>query len=211
MIKLFIYVFFCTFLFSCKTDLNKPTACLMSDTLQLAVKSEIPQYTSSYLRSLPPALRNDSLLRSNDDLQIRFWFDYAFADQIDLLVIKYNGDKWTAERMNLFFDRDLIGDNHVLRSVSFKKIRPKSDWKTVLSSLCENKVMTLPHMDSLVRNKKATADGEYVTIEVKTKTRFRSYWYWSPESCSELKECKSMINILKVLSTEFPLKKSSNY
>jgi hypothetical protein len=188
-VRLGLPVVLLSFFRGCLTGSGKVTDALLSDTSHLSATTR----DSTFVEYLSAPSVKDSLLRTNDDLQIRFWLEYAFTSEIKLLIVKYNSDVWSAESMTLSYNSDTT-----LPSVAFERLLPKSGWRPVLKTLHENGVMSLP--DQAYFN--GAFDGECVTVEVKTTKRFRKYSYCCPRECSDA-ACVSMLNILGQLKRQF--------
>lgn len=187
-----LLLIFLAFFTGCYTGSGKQTDILLSDTSHLSGSTSDSTFVD-YLNASPV---KDSLLRTNDVLQIRFWFEYTFTSQIKLLTLKYNSDQWSAESMTLTYD-----SNAELRSVTFERLLPKSGWARVLKTLNDNDVMSLPDQEPF----KGAFDGECVTVEIKTRTGFRKYSYCCPHACNDA-ACLSVMNILGLLQRQFDVR-----
>lgn len=148
------------------------------------------------------ALKLDSLQGGYDSLQIRFWFENTSDSLSRIIVIKKREGKYDASLISYSFRED-----GTLSQVISKELSPKSGFQTLMNSLADLKILTLPHMSNIPGFNVAWADGELYSVEVATKNQYRFYYYWCPEMLeAKYWQAGNMKKILEMLNSEFNLK-----
>lgn len=197
--------------FSCKTKSKSDTSIEKTDIRQdipLTKKGQ-PDYFYKLYSYQASQLKLDSLEVGYDSLQIRIWYNYGLLDVQNVVVIKKNSERWSADLLTFQYDEN--DSSYMRRPILKEKISklPALGWSSFIKELIEFNIMKLPDQSKVAGYKDILgADGVNYSIEVATKEEYRFYSYWQPDVYkTEFKEAMSMALILEFLEKELSFKK----
>lgn len=152
-------------------------------------------------------LKLDKLEKGFDSLQIRIWYDSALSNRDKLVIFKLKDFKWKGFYYSLNVEWNAYKLTNKVKKSHKIEIHPKSGWKIFISKILENKIESLPNMKDINGLVDRWSDGKTYSIEIATKSKYRFYNYHLPEKFLEFEEAKNMVEILKVIESEFGIKK----
>jgi hypothetical protein len=180
-------------------------------TNQDTVKKDIPtrKQSQSY-RQLAQQIESKlglySIENGFDSLEIRVWLGYAGSNNEQLLIIKKDTDRWTANLSHLTFIYSDKGDSIQAISKTSVEKSPKSGWYQLLDSLNKLEIVTLRDMADIPNYETAT-DGSTITVEIAAKRQYRIYSYQNPYYMqSEFNDAKKIEQVIQFLEREFDFK-----
>jgi hypothetical protein len=91
-----------------------------------------------------------------------------------------------------------------------KKKIPKSGWTLFNESIFSLGIMTLPDFSELPIYD-VPSDGFYLDVEVATTTNYRIYTYGIPYKSEGIAEVSNIINIMKLIESEFGIISLNKY
>ncbi|MGI8542477.1 MAG: hypothetical protein ACR2MD_03260 [Aridibacter sp.] len=131
-----------------------------------------------------------------NSFEIRIWIAKSIG--VDGLVIKKDGEKWTAIYVDKTFDEKTPNEEN-------KYLKPKSGWKELWKKLTEAEILTLPDSSELKDyNGDKITDGFGYIVEINKDKIYRIYEYSNP-NWAENPEAKQMVKISKIIAEEFGL------
>jgi len=178
---------------------------------------DLPDYKNGISRDLTglqasrDALKLDTLENGYDSIQIRVWFTYARIDTFQILSLKKTDHKWSAYYCKTGFQINPGGDSILSYSKDDHEIFPKSGWQTVMDSIFNFNILTLPDCRKIKGYDFPFDGGNSVTFEISTEKKYRLYMYELPSKNKEYKEAANVDSILRLLSEEFHIKYLGNY
>ncbi len=173
---------------------------------------DIPLYRSgketqayAIMRQLERKLGLHDITSGFDSIQLRIHFSYSGKDTAHLVLLNYQNNKWDAKLYTyLFGNNDSINE---FTPVSFVSRYPSSGWIAFISKIYAFEILTLPDMDK-INNAFEIYEGDVITVEYATRTKYRLYQYVTPYRFQKLwKEAKQMDEITKVLESELNFKR----
>ena len=152
-------------------------------------------------------LKLDKLENGFDSLQIRIWYDFALSNKDKLLILKYKNSKWKGFYYSLNVEWNAYKLTNKVKKARKFEVQPKSGWESFITKIFENKIESLPNMKDINGLVDRWSDGKTYSIEIATKSKYRFYKYHLPEKFLEFEEVKNMTEILKVIESEFGIKR----
>ena len=154
-------------------------------------------------------LKLDNLEKGFENLQIRFWYDYALVSEKVLIIIKNIDSTWKASVYNYKVDWD--GRKETVLSKKISSVKPKSGWEIFLKKLLDLKILTLPDEKDLTDYGGHT-DGNSYHVEIATKNQYRFYGYGEPQHYKDrFTQAQSMSDILNLLQEELGVEQESEW
>ena len=149
--------------------------------------------------------------QSDSEVEIRFYKNTSLSNTIDLKIIKLQNGDWQA-----------VEYDEWNKPIKIKKriLAPASDFNSILKSLLDNNLLTLPDQSQLKEKmKKPTtingrqankmimvSDGYSYTIEVKVGDNFRVYQFDNPKPYADfyddVKELKDYVAIVETFEQQ---------
>lgn len=199
------------FFLSCKTkpvvDIAPQGENIKRD-IPLTKKGE-PDYFYKLTKYQASKLKLDSLEIGYDSLQIRIWCEYGLLNAQNVIIIKGNNNKWSAELLTLQFDEN--DSSYMQMPILKDRINkvPTSGWPSFINVLTSLNITKLPDQGKVAGYKDVLgADGVSYIVEVATKEEYRLYSYWQPDIYKkDYKEAMSMESILQFLEKELAFKR----
>lgn len=141
-----------------------------------------------------PSLR--TVLLSEDDFEIRFWFD-GLPRRIDGIIIRHSAGQWSALELRWAFDRAYSQMQQETLAA------PKSGWEAAWGRLVSAGILTLPDATE-VQCQSGTLDGIGYVVEINKNRTYRTYSYSNPQF-AECNEARQIIEISEIIADEFDL------
>lgn len=150
-----------------------------------------------------------SLESGFDSLQIRLWYGYASNDSSQLVILKNNNHKWSAELFTLEYQFD--SETDTIKSINKSSIirDPTSGWANFSDRLFDLQIITLPD-DEKITHYPDLMDGDGIIVELATRKFYRIYSYKEPNyvyNREKIKEAYSITLILDLIEEEFNFKR----
>lgn len=168
-----------------------------------------PDYFYKLSKYQASKLKLDSLEIGYDSLQIRIWCEYGLLNAQNVIIIKGNNNKWSAELLTLQFGEN--DSSYMQMPILKERINkvPTSGWPSFINGLTSLNITRLPDQGKVAGYKDILgADGVSYIVEVATKEEYRLYSYWQPDIYKkEYKEAMSMELILEFLEKELSFKR----
>jgi hypothetical protein len=165
-------------------------------------KREIPSIDIFYnlAKTKQKQLGLDSLENGFDVLQVRVWYDFALVQERKLIIITHKDTGWAATVYDLQVDWD--GKTETILSKTIRQVTPISGWEAFSKKLLDLKILTLPNEDDIAGYVEGD-DGRTYNVEIATKSHYRFYGYWEPQTFQDrFWQAKNMADILKLFETE---------
>jgi len=216
--KFVIFIFSIAFLFSCQNDnkLEKINATTIDSFVNktsfsndlLMNKSGSPDYMYSAFNKqleLYKIKRIDTLVKN---FTIRIFRNFDKSGAFQSLALEFIDNHWEG-KFNKYKNslKDTIGSNKEVAKDS-SSVTPRNGWDKFIYDIFSNDLLYLSSMNKL-KNFNIDYAGEIVFIEIAAKDKYRFYYYYAPEflanSC-DLKECKEVVQIFKIIDDNFILK-----
>ena len=202
--KLFITSIFCCLICFSSCNNNPKAISKESPKTQKFIR-DIPKYKNGVLLNF---YFKEDIHKANlkniengfDSICIRLWYMYAFGPW-QIVEIKKNSKEWTGEFILL---TEALNKNDsswaIQKSNSFKM--PRSGWDEFMNELFSKGVTTLP-TDFLITGYQFNTDGDVFAVEVATKNYYRIYNYGSLKFNLNLREARTMADIILLIEKEF--------
>lgn len=154
-----------------------------------------------FAREMEEKLNLENITMGFDSLQLRIWYSYAADDSGQLVLLKYQNDRWSGRLCTYIFPNSNAGQEDTV--ATFTNGFPKSGWGSLLSQLHKLDIFVLPDMDK-INHDIVIVHGDAITVEYATKSKYRLYQYVNPRRYQDKwKEARMMENILQVIENEF--------
>ena len=210
-----LLLFSMTLCFSCNTKSNDIYKDIDNTSEQIKeISIEIPTYQTGvekgktdwiypYIKKQTLDLGLDTLQSGYKDIQIRIWLHSWLAIKKDLIILSRTKHNWTGELITATYKYNDSLQEHLIVKKEFKQIAPKSGWDNLFHSLVDLKLLTLSDMNELP-NYIMGDDGIDYVFEIATKSKYRMFHYWTPDSYSEKYwQAKNVTLIAAILQKEF--------
>jgi hypothetical protein len=146
-----------------------------------------------------------------DSLQIRFWFSYGFLDTSQLVVLKNENSKWSAEFSSFVYNLSPNKDSVVSISKSTEYKEPISGWNSFIKKIISLDILTLPDYKA-IPGYYQTTDGNSVIVEIATTKIYRIYLYHNTGMfAKEFRQVKKMEKISQLIEQEFGFRRLVRY
>lgn len=145
----------------------------------------------------------NSLINGYDSLQIRIWLGHSMAITNDVVILKYNNQKWSGKLISYSKMEKESGEQYSLIRRQ-RNLSPISGWESLIINLNKLQLLTLPHDNDLIGYDGCGTDGIRYSFEWATTSKYRMYSYCNPEFNSEkFWQAKNVLQIAELLEREF--------
>jgi len=145
-----------------------------------------------------------SLTKGFDSIAYRIWY-MPVNGKYNIIELYYSDENWKGDQISLkglFTEQD----STITLTKAVHALNPKSGWGDLIENLEKLDIKTLPD-ESEIKNYDSPTDGISIVIEYATKYTYRIYSYNNPfYNENEIKEAKSVMEILNLLEREFSFK-----
>lgn len=209
-----LYILITISFISC--DANKPKVSNLNHTLQDTVIKDLPKGINGkideayYLKDAEERKAGfENLEAGFDSVYIRIWCGCPF-DKSQVIELKCQNEKWTAEKFNLTDIYNENSDSIITVKKESQKGTPKSGWDSFIKELYSLDILTLPTYQS-IPNYNLPTDSYSINVQVATKTKYRMYIYPAASYNKEnITEAKKMSQIMDLIESELDFKRLCN-
>jgi hypothetical protein len=136
---------------------------------------------------------------NSEDIEVRIWMGFGLS-RLEGFILKRTENNWSA----MHIATDYVSNKFINRNKELSE--PQIGWNPAWEKLLSAQILTLPDAQSINCMAGAT-DGFSFVVEAKKGDNYRTYMYENPDVIKkDCKEAAQMIEIYKILETDYGLK-----
>lgn len=218
LIKAYIFLipFFALF-FSCNSDKDESKInfnAVEEFNKNISFSKDIPlnefgNYSNLYLdvKKHLELLGFDKLDSFNKCFQIRIMMNFDKSKHVQILSLKFIDGYWSGKYYKV--NEPVKNRSDLKFSIDSNEVFPKMGWPIFINKLISANILYLPTINNIPGFNMTFADGDLCIFEIASKTKYRFFYYYSPDVIKDLEfnECKKVLEIVKIIDENIDFNK----